>query len=948
MIKKTGTVMMVLLISIAGFAQQKKHLSFDEMVSWDNMKAKAISSNGSFVLYETAPLKGDSRVVLYNTKEETSDTLAMATAAKFSPSETFVIAKLKHPYDSIRQKKIEKVPAKKMPKDSVLVHDLRTGDVVYTFPKVKSYAVPSKEGSYAAILLEKGALKVKPAKKDTTENVTVVADSSLVVAADTTVVKKEKKKKEPKMLGNTLLIYDGATTDTTVYKSVTEYVFSRNGATLAFIQAYEDSVKQYEVFTFDTQNGEAKSVFKAEGLAQKLSVSEDGKQIAMLFSADTTDAKCYTLYYSEEGEVATVLVDSLTEGMPSDWTVSKNKSLTFSEDGTRLFMGTTKIPREEPKDTIPADEVPHLDVWSWTDLRLQSQQKLEAKKDAAKTYLAVYDFDKKQFTQLADENHDKAGMAAKGAGEYTLLLDGSPYLRMSNWTGRWSYDIDIKHIASGEKTPVAKDVMSANFSPEGNYVYWFNDVDTSYYSYSIKQKKTIRLNATIPYPIYDELNDRPMIPHGYGIAGWSQDDEAVYIYDRYDIWRVDPKGKKESVCVTNGFGRENGVKLRYITLDRDLTYLPEEILLHGSDISNNDSYYLMANMTEVASPNTLYKGACALGSVIKAQNNDQVLWSRQTVSEYPNIRLSGLDFKNEQVVSDMNTQQEDYNWTTVEPVSWTSFRGEELKGLLYKPENFDPNKKYPVMFYFYERNFDTQHRYFTPSPSRSIINRTFYASNEYIVFVPDITYINGYPGQSSYDAIVSAAHSLTERFDWIDADKLAMSGQSWGGYQTAYLITQTDIFAAAMAGAPVSNMTSAYGGIRWSSGHNRMFQYEKTQSRIGGTLWEKPMQYVENSPLFYAPKVNTPLLMMHNDKDGAVPWYQGIEYYMALRRLEKPVWMLTYNNEPHNLKAESLANRIDLSKRMKQYFDHYLKGTPAPAWMTEGVPALDKGKELGY
>jgi dipeptidyl aminopeptidase/acylaminoacyl peptidase len=177
---------------------------------------------------------------------------------------------------------------------------------------------------------------------------------------------------------------------------------------------------------------------------------------------------------------------------------------------------------------------------------------------------------------------------------------------------------------------------------------------------------------------------------------------------------------------------------------------------------------------------------------------------------------------------------------------------------------------------------------------------------------------------------------------------MGLQGQSWGGYQTAWLITQTDLYAAAMAGAPVSNMTSAYGGIRWGSGMSRMFQYEHTQSRIGGTLWEKPLHYIENSPLFYAPNVNTPLLMMHNDDDGAVPWYQGIEFFVALRRLNKPSWLLTYNGEPHNLRSSSWANRMDLSRRMFGFFNHYLKGEPMPEWMEEGIPAIEKGENLRY
>jgi dipeptidyl aminopeptidase/acylaminoacyl peptidase len=280
-------------------------------------------------------------------------------------------------------------------------------------------------------------------------------------------------------------------------------------------------------------------------------------------------------------------------------------------------------------------------------------------------------------------------------------------------------------------------------------------------------------------------------------------------------------------------------------------------------------------------------------------------------------------------------------------VSWNTPRGETLNGLLYKPEDFDATKKYPMMIYFYERNSDNINQYMPPSPSRSVINIPYFVSNEYLVFVPDITYITGYPGQSAFDAIVSGAIAMIDK-GFVKKDKIGIQGQSWGGYQVAYLITRTNMFAAAGAGAPVSNMTSAYGGIRWGSGMSRMFQYEKSQSRIGGTLWDKPLQFIENSPVFYANKVNTPLLITANDQDDAVPWYQGIEYYTALRRLDKPVWMLNYNNDAHNLKAESWGNRMDLSIRLGEFFDYYLKDKPMPKWMKEGIPAINKGKDFGY
>ena len=246
-----------------------------------------------------------------------------------------------------------------------------------------------------------------------------------------------------------------------------------------------------------------------------------------------------------------------------------------------------------------------------------------------------------------------------------------------------------------------------------------------------------------------------------------------------------------------------------------------------------------------------------------------------------------------------------------------------------------------MIVYYYELYSDMLNRYFMPRPSRSIINPIHYASNGYLVFIPNIRYKIGFPGMSAYNYVVSGTLSLLERYPWIDRHHLGLQGQSWGGYETAFIITQTRLFAAAEAGAPVSNMTSAYGGIRWGSGLSRMFQYEKTQSRIGKDLWNGLPLYLYNSPVFYAPYIETPLLIMHNDNDGAVPWYQGIELFVALRRLNKPVWLMNYNGEPHNLRENSPAC-VDLTHRMMQFFDHYLKDAPMPEWMKYGRPALKK------
>jgi len=266
------------------------------------------------------------------------------------------------------------------------------------------------------------------------------------------------------------------------------------------------------------------------------------------------------------------------------------------------------------------------------------------------------------------------------------------------------------------------------------------------------------------------------------------------------------------------------------------------------------------------------------------------------------------------------------------------------QGILYKPENFDPNKKYPMIAYFYETVSDGLYRYQAPAPTPSRLNIPFFVSRGYLVLAPDIHYKTGQPAQDAFNYIVSGVRHVV-KMGIADSTRLGIQGQSWGGIQVAQLITMTPLFKAAWAGAPVANMTSAYGGIRWGTGLNRQFQYEKTQSRIGATLWERQDLYIKNSPLFALPKVKTPLVIMHNDADDAVPWYQGIELFTGLRRLQKPVWMLNYNGEAHNLVERK--NRKDIQIREQQFFDWLLKDAPQAKWLKEGVPAVMKGRDWG-
>ena len=287
-----------------------------------------------------------------------------------------------------------------------------------------------------------------------------------------------------------------------------------------------------------------------------------------------------------------------------------------------------------------------------------------------------------------------------------------------------------------------------------------------------------------------------------------------------------------------------------------------------------------------------------------------------------------------------NPQQAEYNWGRAELIEYTNAAGVKLPAILIKPEDFDPSKKYPLMVYIYETLASGLHRYYAPSPGTSI-NNSRYVSNGYVILMPDIVYEIGYPGPSAMRCVVPAVNKVLD-MGFIDPKRVGIQGHSWGGYQITYLITQTDMFAAVQAGASVSNMTSAYGGIRWGTGMSRAFQYEKTQSRIGAPLWTRSLQYIENSPLFWADRVHTPYLSIHNDDDDAVPWYQGIEFFSALRRLGKEAYMFTYNGEKHGLRDRE--NQKHWTVHQDEFFDHFLLGKPRPEWMEKGVPYLERGK----
>lgn len=920
------------LLTLLSVQSQKKSITIADFANWNRIESRHISHNGQFVAYEIKKQKGDGMLIVYNAMSKTNDTISHAYAPQFSVNSDFIAYKIRVPEDSLRKLKLAKTKKEDMPKERLGILNLKNREKS-TFPTMKGFQMPADKGNYIAFLLQNTAIK-----NDT-------------ASADSTTIKKAKKSSKP---GSKKEIYDLRILNPVqnikyTFTGVDTFAIANKGEKIVFSTALNDSSKIKALVAFDFKKAKSDTIVKDSIVFRNITLDDVGMQLAYLASNDTAKAKVYSLYYTNLSQLKINNISNLSSAAwPRKWSVSENGNVFFSEDGLKLFFGTASKPVAEPKDSLLDEDKPKLDLWSHTDMLIQPRQLKELARKKKQSYLSMYRIKENECFQLADSTFETIVLTNKNNGEIALGMDKKPYLRSSTWSSLDLADYNVIDLKNGKKITTIKGQDNLSLSATGKYTIWYNSKDNVYYSMDNKTLKTNAITKGLNVSFVDEQHDTPNQPSTYGIAGWTENDEFVLIYDRFDIWKIDPSGKISAINLTNG--RKNHKRFRYESTDNEITYIPlkKDILLTVFNEKTNAEGYCSMQISIPTTLKTLIEGDFMLSGTIKSKNSNQLIWSAQTVKDFPEIKYSDLSFATNETISATNPHQKDFIWSTVEMVEWKSFAGDTLRGLLYKPDNFDLTKKYPMMVYFYERSSETSNRYNYPQPSRSIISIPFYNSNEYLVFVPDIVYKTGYPGQSAYNSIVSGVQQLLNTRQYINEKSIGLQGQSWGGYQIAYLITQTNMFAAAMAGAPVSNMTSAYGGIRWGTGMSRMFQYEETQSRIGGTLWEKPLLFLENSPVFMAPKVETPLLIMANDNDGAVPWYQGIEYFMALYRLGKPVWLINYNGMDHNIEAKYWANRIDLSTRMFGFFNYYLKGQPAPEWIIKGIPAIEKSKNLAY
>ena len=884
MIPKNFTVFLIAMLSgLSCYAgqesAQKKPLDEKALKEWIYLQREKISPDGNWISYEHRNMDSLQRIVIHG--PEMTDTIPDGSGLVFSWDSRFAF------YDIVKKEKGRKDTRTRY------VRNLRTGDTV-------------RFSSFAGMSFIRPDLLLVQRKP-----------------ADTLAAKKYS--------GSNILdmvIVDPETMDSVKFPSVVSQRFTEDYDKLLVSRVINDSTLRFSVYDMKRKeerfiDGDSDFSFLAADF------DRDGEKFALLENRETGKDTVRSISVYEWKKLRRVAALDIDSPLIPPGYEDFCRTLRFNYAGDALYF---KVGNEsDPQEDTTLYEGAEVDIWKWDSDFLPVNRRSSAV--LPEEIFCLFDMRRNKVLALSDEDMPYFQFSFGKYEDYTIGFNTRKYSRSEDYEPGPRYDTYLVNLKTGERKKVLEgSYYVPNISYDKRYISWFEVADSSWYVMNTSTLARKNITADVDDIFYDKEMDMPMHVTHCGASRWLDEGDKLMIPSENDIWLFDASGDEAPVCLSEGIGHRKNMKFKYIQQVIGDRYMDSDSLAYFSAFERETkrSGYWMYNpedrtFTELAS------GDCRYSDLTFSWDRKKCIWRKETFTEYPELYVSDSDFSGIRKLSVTNPRQDEYLWGTSELVEWESFGNGRLQGILCKPENLDPDRKYPMIVYFYERRSDNLHKYNTPYPIGTVVNWSYCTSNGYIVFIPDIVYRDGEPGQCAYDAVISGVTAMVDRYPFIDRDRIGLNGHSWGGYQTAYLITRTDMFRAAVAGAPVSNMTSAYGGIRWETGKSRMFQYENTQSRIGGTLWEKPMQYIRNSPVFYAPLIDTPVLIMHNDNDGSVPWEQGIELFMALRRLDKPAWLLNYKGEGH--KISKWDNRMDFSRRVMAFYDYYLKDAEKPSWM---------------
>lgn len=735
-----------------------------------------------------------------------------------------------------------------------------------------------------------------------------------------------------------LILQDLPGEEKILFPGVAEYVLSSSGNVVFYRSISSEGSK---INYADLVEGREKCIWQGSPSSNADNLVADLKDGQVVFRVEEK-VNNYTensLWYFKLGsERAVQLITNQSAGI--DVNLELDKIQRFSNDGSKLFFFLKEKELKRPKSYPVA-----VDVWHYADPKLQLQQLNEV--NHQNVYEAVLNIEYRKIIRLSQENEGVSIALGDQFDNFAVIVNNKGSSFESYWNHESQPSLIVVSTSSGERKHLLNNFEWA--SPAKKYLI---NLDSDIYAFEIATGITRNVTQSLPIPEGDAEFDRPKLlkNKGFIIAGWLPGDEFLLAYDKFDIWKIDPTNKKLPVNITNQYGRRNNIVLRLAEKENAVIDNDKNLILTAYNRINKNNGFYRTGSHEGEDPKLLSMGAYVynapgqgdLGGFppIKARDADVYIVKRSTTTESPNFFWT-KDFKTFNPISAVYPEQK-YNWLTSDLHSFTTLDGRTEQAVLYKPENFDPKSKYPVIIHYYEKKSDALNKFHKPGGPNGELDIAWFVSQGYLVFTPDIHYAVGEIGQSAYNSIVAAANYL-KNYSWVDSGKMGIQGHSFGGFETNYIVTHTTLFAAAVSSSGPTDLISMYND--WAmNGVSQQFQCEVGQLRMGATLWDKPDLYIKNSPIFNAHKVTTPLLTVANKRDRSVPFSQGVELFTALRRLGKKVWMLQYDEGDHGLLGKEY---IDYVIRMTQFFDHYLKGKAPAKWMTKGIPAKMKGIDDG-
>lgn len=655
-----------------------------------------------------------------------------------------------------------------------------------------------------------------------------------------------------------------------------------------------------------------------------------------------SDRKVY--YFSVKDKKVSFVFDYRDVKAPAGYKVNEQANMITA--GTKQFV--LDVSRSErPAMRPPAQNTGFtLELWTWNEPVTQKlQRKGVYDKNMMNQAKFIYNVDTKTVVEVAPEMSGMILAPSCESFDYVISLDPAPYKVNIDYRYNSNVDIYLVNVHTGERKLIAKDCYeNPTWSPNGKFAIYYDTQKKIWEKIDLSTGNFINISDQIGFPLNDEEWDQPGRNPAYGLAGYTDGGNTIVLYDRYDMWGVDLAGQRKPYSLTGQYGRQHKVVLRLQGAEyMEKIDLSKPILLRSfNEETKSRGLYRLQSLAKVEKLADNPDYDVKIHSI--AGDGHSCLFSKESYQINPDVWYGDVDFKKSKQLTDCNPQQKDFNWGTAKVVKWKTFDGKDDEGLLYLPEGYDSTKQYPMIVDFYETHSQDLHDYIVPEYSSSTINISTYVSNGYLVFRPDVHYIIGKPGESVYNCVVSGVNALIDR-KIADKEAIGLQGHSFGGYEAAYLVTRTDVFKCANIGAGVVNMTYNYTAMR-QNGAPCLFKFESEQYRMGKSLWEDKEGYINNSAIFNADKIHTPIMIFHNDKDGAVPFTHGLDLFLSMRRLQRPAWLLNYKGGNHTL--EDLPAQKDFTIRLQGFFDHYLMKKPMPRWMSEGISVDERNVDQKY